>query len=851
MKRILLFIVFILLPGAESLLAQSGGKIVGQVFDAETGEVLVGCNILVKGTSLGAATDKDGYFYVLNVPPGIYDVSAVMIGYAEDVRQGVKIVSNLTVRLEFRPRPELLVGEAITVEAFRNPLVQKDLTYKIQAVTSDEISRIPITTINDLLVQQAGITRQINTSPISSLPVFGQFATIPTDGLHFRGGRENETLYLFDGINVSDALWGGYSIDPIGEFTISSLETFSGTFEPRYGDAMSGVVNIASYDKIDITPRFKVKMFTDNHGIDAASQNTNSGEVFLSGTLPSVKNVGFIVSHRSYSTDGYINGYIYPEYVNSEGTDKSGKPKIVPMQYSDTQFSFGKMIWNINEVLSFSLGGYYAKANRGVYNHYFKYNPYGTPRVNLEDNLLYAKLKYILNNSTYLSLSAANYNRNFRSRVFDNAAYYDIRPQNGTAEFSISGEDWVYFNTHFNRGEVSADIFTQLDKIHSLGAGITYDQLRTKLARKNPDGFGVLEDYDYKPVEISGYLSDKMEFDDMGLIVNLGLRFDYIDPARDVLLDLRSVSDLEAPLEKADKILYVTPRIGLSFPILEKAAVRFGYGHYYQYPDYFKIYQGTFYLDSKNVYRPNPQLENTPLSDRQVKPEKTINYEVGIQTRISDDIAFDISAFYRKTSNLIGVSLNKTQTQEIISVLGNVDYATVKGLEFSLKKHFTKNFSAFLNYTLSKTLVSTSILFERATDEARTFPANWDQPHFFSGNLYFEFDNGFGFAVYGSASSGFPYTPASGGRFNPNSERSPWIHSLDLNLFKKFKYLGMNQELFIQILNVPNRRNVWWVYGDSGIAGDDANPATSHDYTNNPAMYGPGRVIQIGFKLWN
>ena len=850
MKKLILIILGLCAFSFQSIYAQSGGKIVGQVFDAESGEPLAGCNILVEGTALGAATDVDGYFYILNVPPGIYDVTALMIGYAKDVRQNVKVISNLTIRLEFSPKTEVLTGETITIEAFKTPLVQKDLTYKIQAVTSEEISRIPITTLNDLLAQQAGITRQIFTSPINSLPVFGQFASIPTDGLHFRGGRVNEVLYLFDGINVSDALWGGYSISPIGEFSINSIETFSGTFGPQYGDAMSGVINIASYDQFDLAPKVMVKGFTDNHGIDAASHNTNAAEVFVSSALPFANNLGIIASHRTYTTDGYINGYIYPEYVNSEGTDKSGTPKEVPMQYSDTQFSFGKIIWRPTESITTTIGGYYAKANQGVYNHYFKYNPYGTPRVNLEDNLIYGKLNYVLSKSTYASLTAANYNRNFQSRVFDNAEYYAIRPQN-SAEFSISGEDWVYFNTHFNRKEISADIFSQIDKIHSVGAGFTYDQLQTILSRKNPDGFGIIEDYNYEPIEMHGYISDKMEFDEMDLVVNMGLRFDYIDPKRQVLLNYRDIGDLEAPLEQADPVLYLTPRFGVSFPILENAAVRFGYGHYYQYPDYFKIYQGTYYLESKQVYRPNPQVENTPISDREIKPEKTVNYELGIQSKISSEMGFDVTGFYRKTSNLIGVALRTTPTKDIITVLGNVDYATVKGVELSFKKHYNNNFSAFVNYTFSKTLVSTSILFERATDEARTFPANWDQPHYLSGNLFFQFDNGFGFSVYGSASSGTPYTPTAGGKFNPNSERAPWISSLDMNVFKNFNFFGMNQQLYVQILNVMNRHNIWWVYADSGIAREDAYEGTSYDYTNNPAMIGPGRVIQIGFKLWN
>ena len=848
MKKIIFVLPLLILISWQGLLALGGGKIVGQVNDGDSGEPLAGCNIIVEGTLLGAATDEEGYFMILDVPPGTYDVSAMMVGYVTDVKQNVKIVSSLTVTLEFNPRQEILTGETITVEDYRVPLVQKDLTYKVQAVTAEEVGRIPITTIGDIVAQQAGITRKINTTSISSLPVFGQFATVPTDGWHFRGGRENETMYMLDGINVTDGLWGGYSVEPIGEYSLSSMEIFTGTFMAQYGDAMSGVFNMGMYDQIDIKPKFRVKGFTDNFGVDEVSHNTYSYELFASAALPFVKNLGLIVSHRMFSTDGYIMGYLYPEYINSEGQDKTGDPEEVPMQYMDTEFTFGKLLWEPSSKLKFTLGGYYSKANQGVYNHYFKYNPYGTPRVNLEDDLVYGKVKFVPTPTSYLSVHVARYNRTFLSRVYDNAAYYQIRPQNGTAEFSTTGEDWVYFDTRFLRNELSASYFWQVSRIHGLQFGATYNGLETSLTRRNPDGFSALEEYKYQPVEIQGYISDKMEFEDMGLIVNIGARIDYIDPKRKVLVDLADLSNLNAEMEDAKVEIYINPRLGISFPIMETAAMRFGFGRYYQYPDYFKVFQGTYYIEATQEYRPNPQLENTPISNTEIKPEKTVNYEFGVQTKLSPEIAFDVTAFYRKTSNLIGVILSETNEGRRFQVMGNLDYATVKGIEFSLKKRFSDNFSANVNYTLSKTLVSTSVLFERPLDEALTFPANWDQPHVLNANVYFVFRSGFGFSAYASAASGFPYTRS---QFDPNGERAPWISAFDINVFKNFEFFGFEQQFYVQVINLFNRKNVWWVYADSGIPGDDASEATSHDYTNNPTMWGPGRTIQLGIKLWN
>jgi outer membrane receptor protein involved in Fe transport len=848
MNKHIIILIVCLLSFSYQVTAQVGGKIVGVVTDAANGQPLIGCSIYIENLMLGDATDTDGSYLMLNVPPGTHTIKAQMVGYNVQVVEGVKVSSGLTITMDFKLTEEAITLQEVTVTSYKIPPVQKDLTSKLQGRTSEDISQIPITSVKDILIQEAGVTKQILTRPVSSLPVFGQFATIPSDGLHFRGGRENEASYLLDGINVADALWGDFNVDQVGELSISSMETFTGTFAPQYGEAMSGVVKISSLTDLSTQPKFSIKAFTDNIGLDETSFNTNSFEFALSSALPFYDKLGFIFAHRTFSSDGYINGYIYPEYVNSEGTDKSGTPEVVPMQFNDTEFNFGKLIWQASTQLKFTLGGFISKGNKGVYNHYFKYNPYGTPPVRLEDNLGYLKFNYLINERSFIEASIANYERSFKSNVYDDISYYDLVPQNGTAEFSFVGEDWVFFETYFNRKEANLDYVWQINKIHNLSVGSTYQLLQTDLTRRNPDGGLALEQYSYKPYQIDGYVNDKMEFEEMGMIINLGARFDYINTNRQVLVDVTQISDPQAPVEDAQAQFYITPRLGISFPIADKAAIRFGYGGYYQFPNYYKVFQGTYYVEASGEYRPNPQLENTPIASPTIEPEKTINYEFGLQAMLGTFVSLDVTAFYRKTNNLTGIILSETAEGKRFQVMGNIDYATVKGIEFSLKKYFSDNFSAFFNYTLSNTLVSTSILFETPTDESRTFPANWDQPHVFQGNIHFEMKNGFGFSMYGSIASGFPYTRSA---FDPNGERSPTVYSLDLNVFKNFDFFGFDQQLFIQVTNLTNHINVWWVYADSGVAGKDANEATSDDYTNDPTMYGPGRTIRLGIRLWN
>jgi len=819
------------------------GKIAGRVTDSK-GAALPGANVIIDGTSMGAAADKDGYYFIINVPPGIYVLRASMIGYGEKAVADVRVVSDLTTTVNFTLAETMVKGETVVVEEYRVPAVQKDITYRVQTRDVQEIRDLPVTTVTDLLANQVGITRDIPTTPVSSRPVFGQFATIPSDGLHFRGGRSNETLYLFDGVNVTDNLWGGFKLQSVSELAFQSIETYTGTFGPQYGEAMSGVFRMSSLSSLVQKYRFYVRGYTDKIAPEGASHNTSNLDLMLSGKVPGLSKLSFYGATRVYTSDGYINGFIYPNYVDSGGQDFSGTPKKVPMQYRDNQFYTGKLLYQITPSQKLSVGGFYTKGNEGLYNHYFKYNPYGTPRVFLDDLLLYLKHQWVVSRSSILTTTLSSYKREFASRVFDNPEDYAVIPQNGSAEFSISGEDWVYFESLFDRKQIKMDLVSQVNRMHKLEAGLSFDLLRTKMERRNPDGFSSLENYDLQPRKYAAYLSDKMEFNSIGMILNLGLRFDYVDPNRTYV---KTLKDPDGALQDSKPRVYVSPRLGISYPVSDVAAFHFGYGHYYQYPNFFMVFQG-LNRDYEKYPRPNPRLSTGAIASPDIREEKTVDYEAGVQAKISNEVSLHVTGFYRKISNLIGTMIVTDVNGRKFSAFDNLDYATVKGIEITLKKRFSNHFSGSLNYTFSKTLVSTSVLFELPTDATRTFPADWDQPHVFSYDLNVRLPHRFGFSIFGSLESGLPYTF---NLFEPNAERAPMIQYMDVLLYKDFKLGGFKQRLGLQVRNLPNRRNVWWVYADSGKPGVDANPATSDDYTENPAMYGPGRTFELVLSLWN
>ncbi len=167
-------------------MAQTTGKIAGVVTDADFGSGLPGVNVFIEGTTQGTATNVEGAYSIIGVPPGTYTVVASYIGFATQKTENVVVNAGLTVEVDFELREEVFEGEEIVVVAER-PLVQKDLTATTAIVSGDEIRSLPVENFGQVLGLQAGVV----------------------DG-HFRGGRIGEVGYWVDGMPVTDVFDGAW-----------------------------------------------------------------------------------------------------------------------------------------------------------------------------------------------------------------------------------------------------------------------------------------------------------------------------------------------------------------------------------------------------------------------------------------------------------------------------------------------------------------------------------------------------------------------------------------------------------------------------------------------------------------
>ena len=293
-------LVFILIM-SQTAFSGITGMVSGFVKDAETKDALPGVNVLIEGTTMGGATDLDGYFFIMNIPPGNYNLKATMMGY-QTTQAKIQIRVDLTTKVNFNLVPTVMdLGESVIVTADR-PLIQPEVTSKRSTITSEMIENMPIRSVQDIISLQSGVIMMDKGNQIAG------FETRGIDQVHVRGGRSGEIAYMVDGMYVEDAIYAGMGTS-VNREAIQELTTIIGAFDAEYGEAQSAVVNIVTKEggaKFNVVGEFNTSeltgLITDADDVRNAHQAIGS----ISGPIPFVKGMSFFLSgeqaYRAYSS---------------------------------------------------------------------------------------------------------------------------------------------------------------------------------------------------------------------------------------------------------------------------------------------------------------------------------------------------------------------------------------------------------------------------------------------------------------------------------------------------------------------------------------------------------------------
>ena len=851
----IILVLFSILFFATALYAGITGKISGRVIDAKTGQSLPGVNIVVVGEALGAAADLDGFFYIINLRPGRYTLEASYIGYQSQRITGIDVQSDMTSNVVFKLSPTYLESETIEIIAEKPP-IQKDLTASQQGFSTEEIEAAPIENLSDLMGLQAGINTR-GTEPS------GYVSGAPGDGMHIRGGRENETLFLIDGVKVGDDIYGGSRyIQNTSGGSIKEMKTIIGTFNAEYGGKTGAVISVVTKDG-EKEFNGSISGYTDKFGIKAVDRNTFQGELNLSGPIPIGSGLSFFVNYQARTTDGRpdIFSVNIPGWRDSEGQvgrvpdEQVPDDWKVPSDWLDEWNGMLKLIYKPKGVLKISASYFQSWQQRAKYKHTYRYLPYAQPWMETNNRGFILKFVHTLNASTFYELIGSYQNTDFFygvNKTREKKLLYGNRVTH--EDYYVSGAVHDYNIDSSQTYQAVFNITSQINNHHLLKAGIELRRIEVFHRMDNAGGSPVqeIEGKLYEthlayvrriPIEFAGYVQDKMEFDDIGLIMNAGVRFEYWNPRMEYMENPNL--PLTTEMLKTEPKMRLSPRFGISYPISEIAAFHLAYGHFYQLPRYMELVSG---LNDRGYFKGRPNLSDPGpgISNPNARPEKTVSYETGVQVSLHNVLTVNLTAFYREMSDLMGVRWMDGGGGYIY--LDNVDFGNSKGIEIRLNKYLSDYWAARLNYTWSTAMISTSSPLTAAQKgrfiSYRTFLADWDRPHNFSFSLMVSDPTSWSVSTIASARSGRPYSVLAE---KLNTERMPWEIYVDLMLSKFFSAFGIKSTLYLRVLNVFDRRNVLSVYSETGKW--DIDIGKPRDLTANPKRISDGRRVRLGFKL--
>ena len=293
------------------------------------------------------------------------------------------------------------------------------------------------------------------------------------------------------------------------------------------------------------------------------------------------------------------------------------------------------------------------------------------------------------------------------------------------------------------------------------------------------------------------------------------------------------------------------PRLAFSFPISDVANFFAHYDVLVSRPSSNNIVTALnyFYFDDNG---------RTPENNANLKPERTVDYEVGFQQKLNDYSGIKIAAYYKEMRDMIQLRFYKYLPAPLkvneYSSYGNLDFGTVKGFTFQYDLRQIKHVSANINYTLqfadgTGSDPASQRGLNRRGNIRTLSPLDYDERHRITATIDYRYDDGkydgprlFGADIFKNAGanlqlvtvSGRPYTkyrqpqPFSASQIEGevNGSRLPWTLNLDMRIDKTFtiaksskKPLDINAYLRVQ--NILDIRNVNGVYAATGSPDDD------------------------------
>ena len=778
-------------------------QITGVVKDADTGELLIGANVFLQETKRGSVTNLNGYFSI-QTQEGTYTLVSQYIGY-KPFSKKVEIKKNEKKYTIILLHATDIEGETITVTAYKDKAINRIETSVID-VRPSAVKKLP-GAFEDVFRSVATLPGVISTSDFSSQIVV-------------RGGNPDQNLVLLDGAELYNPyrLFGVTSA--FNPQTVSSFELSQGGFPARFGDRLSGVLQVQNRNG-----DFE-RFFAGN--INASITDAN---FIFEGKMPDAVNGSWLFTSRRTYYDLVANKFIKGATALPFFLDFQGKVTVAP--------------W---EKHSFSLLGITSKEGVDIT------DPNGSDEDSIRvfnstrNNLLSGSWFYAPTDNWTVTSMVSYYENPSRSDFGGRGQFGDASTLDSARVFNVN------LIQNVSSILVKQDHFYKINDRHQLETGAQYQTAATDFRWKvkqnfttgggndNQGGSSLPEFFnspDNNNAKWAAYVQDTWKVDPQWTLQG-GLRFDYAQ-----------INDYYT----------FSPRLNAVYKLNDRTRFKAAWGLYYQSPGYEKFVNQNFFVDySKKL---------------DIKSEKAIHYILGMEHYFTRKTLLKTEIYYKPYYDLIagkeliindgsntvpiffqnanGAYVTPVDSANIVARIDRRTISTVptndgKGYAYGWEIFLQRDskspkdkFSGWVSYAFS--------VAKRNTYGAKTY-FDFDQRHTLSLVGNYAFKRWFELSAKFKVGSGFPTTAPLGsipqqfiidtkdaygygdgvadsivlrydqnghlvqtidfgGEGNKNLKRLPVYHRLDMRASFYAKFWGAKWTFYLDVINVYNQKNIF------------------------------------------
>jgi outer membrane receptor protein involved in Fe transport len=829
---------------------QAEGAVAGRVRDARDDRSLAGAQLLVE-TVVGAVTDTSGSYRIRGVRPGWHRVTVRLIGYRGVVLDSVFVRAGATVTADFALEPSPVELEPLVVTAPVDEFLDPLATASEQKISASDLRDLPVSSLEEALALSAGSV-----------------------GTSYRGGRIGEESFILDGLGIKnqlDAASGGLGLQLPPDF-LGEASLVTNGFSARYGQALSGLVNIVTRDPGD---RWSGRLAYESDRLLGGSLDRGLDRFVAGAGGPLAGHVGFVAAAD-------VNGRLDDDPVNAPAPadpidPRHATPYPLPHNSGERWNGAAKLVVPLNSRTTLRVLGIHSEDQRLLFDPVYKYDAWYAPAQRLRGDMVSGHVHLATDPRSgfpiIIDVRASRFVREFLRGNLVDSVDYAIGAITGS-RFHFVGEDvaraqsissdpipgfgrpeasfnspWgvpAFFFGAASNGDLAWNRFGetrfQLDMTYGgvrqldLYAGGEYSaqQVRTwqRVLGYLPVGGDVPAPASaaFSPSSGAAYVEAQTRVADLAFTA--GIRYDQFDAGTSQIAEARGSRRS------------LSPRFAVS-TVLKGATVVVSYGRFTQAPDYQFLVDAAFDDSTRTgrFRRGNPDLGF----------EKANQYEFSFRVRPREAISVRAGVYVRRLDGLVAsVPLGIDPDS---SIFGNTDAGTVKGLELIAEREFKNDFGVRVAYTLQDATANSTdaFLITRQTfvnqlgdtiHPAKVeFPLDFDRRHTLTVIGRGKVPDGAGPKLLGSRpiagleaaiifrlTSGLPYsrTDSTGDTLVglPNSSRLPYNSTLDLLIRRALTIGQMRGGIYLDMRNLLNRRNIIAVRKDTGAPGPGTSAVT-------------------------